>query len=170
MPDEILSTEPSTEPGSKTTRLRKLAKRVPLDFLPLIVLLVVVFLEILFANEWKFWDGMLPMEETNDAYIRSDVTPLSTKVSGTVARVLIDDFDTVKKGQLLVELRNDDFIARERESKSAYDQALANIETIKSQLEVQKQRIEDARFTVGVGVQDVTRAYAGVGSTQATLQ
>jgi membrane fusion protein (multidrug efflux system) len=94
---------------------------------------------------------------------------LSTKVSGTVASVLIDDFDHVQKGQLLVELRNDDFLAQERQAGSTYNQALANVEVVKRQLEVQKQNIADAGLGVDVGKQDVTRAVASVGASTATL-
>lgn len=172
MPDETTSTE-TQAPDQRPPLFQRFAQRfpkMPLDLVPLVVLALVVFLVILFANDWKFWDGIGPLEETNDAYVRSDVTPLSTKVSGTVASVLIDDFDHVTKGQLLVELRNDDFTAQERQAKSTYDQALANVDVLKRQIEVQKQNIADAGLGVDVGVQDITRAVASVGATTATLQ
>ena len=86
---------------------------------------------------------MLPFETTNDAYVRADVTPLSTKVSGTVSKVLINDFDQVKKGQLLVELRNDDFIARAKQAESFYKQAVENVDTIGKQIEVQNTENRD---------------------------
>jgi membrane fusion protein (multidrug efflux system) len=172
MPDETITTEtPAGEqPRPRFQFIKKRFPKLPLDLLPLIVLVIVVFLVILFANDWKFWDGMGPQEETNDAYIRADVTPLSTKVSGTVAKVLIDDFDHVQKGQLLVELRNDDFTAREQQAKSTYNQSLANEEVIKRQIEVQKESIADAGLSVDVGKQDITRAVASVGASSATLQ
>ena len=144
-------------------------KKLPLDLIPLIVLFATVCLVILFANDWKLWDGQRAVEETNDAYVRADVTPLSTKVSGTVSRVFINDYDRVKKGQLIAELRNDDFAARELQAKSSYYQALADVEAIKSQIHVQADRIENSRLTVGVSKEEVTRSTASVGSTSATL-
>jgi membrane fusion protein (multidrug efflux system) len=150
-------------------RFQSSLKRIARDLLPLIVLGVVVFLVILYANDWKFWDGIGPQEVTNDAYVRADVTPLSTKISGTVSRVLINDYDHVKKGQLIVEIRDDDFIARVNQTKSLYDQALSNIASVKKQIEVQKQHIENARLSVSVDQEDVNRTHANVGSTEASL-
>ena len=158
-----------SKPGLKT-RLKEFSRRVPHDLIPLFVLVATVFLVILYASDWKLWDGQLPVEATNDAYVRADVTPLSTKVSGTVSKVLINDFDQVKKGQLLVELRNDDFIARANQAESLYKTAVENITTIGKQIEVQTEKIESARLATSIGVQDVTRATATVGSTSASLQ
>ncbi len=158
-----------SKPGLKT-RLKEFSRRVPHDLIPLFALVATVFLVILYASDWKLWDGQLPVETTNDAYVRADVTPLSTKVSGTVSRVLINDFDQVKKGQLLVELRNDDFIARANQAESLYKKAVENIKTIGKQIEVQTEKIETARLATSIGVQDITRATATVGSTSASLQ
>jgi membrane fusion protein (multidrug efflux system) len=160
---------PPVKPDIRT-RLRKFFSRTPDDLVPLLVLVVTVFLVILFANDWKLWDGMRSAETTNDAYIRADVTPLSTKVSGTVSRVLINDFDQVKKGQLLVELRDDDFTARSKQAESLYKQSQENISTIGKEIEVQKQRIETARLATSISAKDITRAVASVGATDASLQ
>src|SRR5271155_4745215 len=126
---------PPAKPSIKE-RVRNFYKRTPSDLVPLLVLVVTVFLVILFANDWKLWDGMRTDETTNDAYVRADVTPLSTKVSGTVSRVLINDFDQVKKGQVLAELRNDDFIARAKQAESLNKQASETVNTLGKQMEV----------------------------------
>jgi membrane fusion protein, multidrug efflux system len=145
-------------------------KWVPADLIPLLVLFVTVFLVILFANDWKIWDGQHAVEETNDAYVRADVTPLSTKVAGTVATVFIDDYDHVKKDQLLVELRNDDFTAREKQERSNYDQALANIESLVREIKQQEAKIQNAKISVAVSREEVNRSVASVGATKASLQ
>src|SRR5580704_9299036 len=159
---------PPAKPDMKE-RVRKFFSRTPSDLVPLLVLVVTVFLVILFANDWKMWDGFQSAETTNDAYVRADVTPLSTKVSGTVDRVLINDFDHVKKGQLLVELRNDDFLARCKQAESLYKQSLESVNTVGKQIEVQQQRIETARLATSIGEKDITRAVASVGATDASL-
>jgi membrane fusion protein (multidrug efflux system) len=87
-----------------------------------------------------------------------------------VSKVLINDFDTVKKGQLLVELRNDDFIAREKQLHSLYDQAVANTEVIRKQLELQSTRIQNAEIAIGVSHEDVNRSISSVGANVATLK
>jgi membrane fusion protein, multidrug efflux system len=165
---EVVKEPTSNESGFKA-RARRFAKRFPLDLIPLAVLLGTVFLVILYASDWKFWDGQQSTETTNDAYLRADVTPLSTKVSGTVSSVLINDYDHVTKGQLLVELRNDDFIAREKQAEALYQQSLQKVHTIGKQIDVQQQRIESARLNTSIGGEDITRAVASVAGTRASL-
>jgi membrane fusion protein, multidrug efflux system len=170
MPEDVNVAEVKPQPvPTWKERIRKFYGGVPLDVVPLVVLGLTVFLVILYANDWKLWDGMRPFETTNDAYVRADVTPLSTKVSGTVSRVLINDFDQVKKGQVLVELRNDDFVARAKEAESTYHQSLENIATTSKEIEVQKEHIESARLSELISNQDITRAGASIGSTEAAL-
>ncbi|MDR3617426.1 MAG: HlyD family secretion protein [Candidatus Obscuribacterales bacterium] len=165
--------EPISQPPPKagwSARLKQFGSWVPRDLIPIIALAATIFLVILFANDWKFWDGIGPFETTNDAYVRADVTPLSTKVSGTVSKVLIQDFEQVKRGQVLVELRNDDFIARANQAESLYEQALENINTVSNQIAVQTQHIESARLSTLIGGEDINRATASVGATAASLR
>jgi membrane fusion protein, multidrug efflux system len=171
MTEEIEEVRETPAPKTNVkTRLRKYVSEFPRDLIPLLVLAATVFLVILYANEWKLWDGQRPFETTNDAYVRADVTPLSTKVSGTVSRVLINDFDQVKKGQLLVELRDDDFIARCKQSESLYKQSVENIHTVQKEIEVQIQHVESARLATSIANQEITRAAASVAATSASLR
>ncbi len=170
MTEEITTVEEAAKPKrSFKKRIQQLFSRIPLDLVSPLVLLTTIFLVILYANDWKLWDGIWPSETTNDAYVRADVTPLSTKVSGTVSRVLINDFDQVKKGQVLVELRNDDFIARAHQAEALYKQSQENIHTISKQIEVQAQRAESARQNKSIGAEEITRAVASVAATSSSL-
>jgi len=165
--DTVVETS-QAKPGFKEKWVR-LVNKTPLDLVPLLVITFTVFLVILFANDWKLWDGFWPSETTNDAYVRADITPLSTKVSGTVAKVLINDFDQVKNGQLLVELRNDDFVARVKQTESLYKQATEAVNTLTRQIEVQTQRIETARFSTSIAGEEIHRSVASVGAAEASL-
>jgi membrane fusion protein, multidrug efflux system len=154
----------------KQSKWREYLKKLPLDLIPIVVLFITVGLVILFANDWKLWDGQTSTEITNDAYARADVTPLSTKVSGTVGKVYINDYDHVTKGELLVQLRDDDFIAAVNRTKSLYEQGLDSINTIKKQIDVQAQRIENAKFQVSVSNEDFSRTTSSVAATEAALR
>jgi membrane fusion protein, multidrug efflux system len=165
---EVADKTPPPRPSFKA-RLKGFVSRVPHDLIPLLALAATIFLVILYASDWKLWDGQGAVETTNDAYVRADVTPLSTKVSGTVSRVLINDYDQVKKGQVLVELRNDDFFDRARQAESLYKQASENIKTVGKQIEVQKQRIETARLSTSISAQDINRATASVAGSDASV-
>jgi len=174
MSDEIITNDSAPAEAQKDDSRRPFwsqwkLPQLPMDLVPLIILFVVVALVILFANDWKLWDGQRNVEETNDAYVRADVTPLSTKVAGTVAKVCIDDFDVVKEGQLLVELRNDDFTARESQAHSVYLQSMAGVRAVQQQIEVQKKIIENARLSVEVSKQEVPRTASQTSATAATV-
>src|SRR5580704_11973219 len=58
-------------------------------------------------------------QKTDDAYLRADLTPLSTKAAGLVASVEVSDYQHVKAGQLLARLRDDDFRAQVAQAEAA---------------------------------------------------
>jgi membrane fusion protein (multidrug efflux system) len=58
-------------------------------------------------------------QQTDDAYTRADLTPLSTKVAGLVSGVTVSDYQPMKSGDLLVQLRDDDFQAQAQQAEAA---------------------------------------------------
>lgn len=44
------------------------------------------------------WYGGRADQETGDAYLWADMIPLSTRISGTVRKIKIEDFEPVKAG------------------------------------------------------------------------
>ena len=78
------------------------------------VLLVIVagFMAWYVAGNWNRWTGEARYETTDDAYMVGDVTPLAAKVYGYVEAVLVDDYQTVKKGDLLVQIEGSDYRAQ----------------------------------------------------------
>jgi membrane fusion protein, multidrug efflux system len=60
------------------------------------------------------------LESTDDAYVKADSTIISPKVSGYIAKVLVNDNEPVKAGQLLARIDDRDF-------KTALDQAHADV-------------------------------------------
>ena len=68
-----------------------------------------------------------PSVSTDDAMIEGHVIPVSAKISGHVARVLIDDNQVVKAGQVLAEIDPRDFQTRldQAQAKVASDRAEA---------------------------------------------
>ena len=68
-------------------------------------------------------------ESTDDAQVEADVVPVGARVSGQVARRLVEDNQRVKKADLLVQIDDADFAARvsqaEAEAETARAQAAA---------------------------------------------
>src|SRR5262249_54388148 len=73
---------------------------------PTAILLMAAGIVFLIVGNWNTWASDRGAQQTDDAYVRADVTPLSTKVAGLVATVHVSDYQAVKSGQLLVELRD----------------------------------------------------------------
>src|SRR5260370_10987973 len=95
---------------------------------PTLIFLMAAGILVTIIGNWNSWTSERAEQETDDAYVRADLTPLSTKVSGVVAKVLVDDYQTVKAGALLVQLRDDDFQAQVAQAEAAVEAAKAALE------------------------------------------
>ena len=114
----------------------------------LIVLLLAIAIIVTITRNWNGWEGGRVEQVTNDAYVRGDLTPLSTKVPGLVREVKVSDYQQVHKGDVLVQLDDDDY-------KAQVAQALAGIEAAKAALEnnLRQRQLQDAK---------IDRALAGI--------
>src|SRR5271163_4712513 len=93
--------------------------------IPAITLGVAAILLFTINGCWTSWTGGGGEQQTDDAYVRADMTPLSTRVSGTVRKIAVEDFATVKPGQLLVQLNDEDYRAVLEEATAAVASARA---------------------------------------------
>ena len=59
--------------------------------IPLIVLVVAALLFFVINGGWTSWFGGRAKQETDDAYVQADMTPLSTHISGTVRKMKVED-------------------------------------------------------------------------------
>jgi len=91
---------------------------------PLIVLLVAGLLFFVINGRWTSWFGARAEQEAEDAYVQADMTPLSTRISGTVRQMKVEDFDSVKAGQVLVRIDDADYRAIVEEAKAGADAEL----------------------------------------------
>ena len=80
------------------------------------------------TRNWNSWEGGHVEQVTDDAYVRGDLTPLSTKVAGIVRSVEVSDYQQVHKGDLLVQLEDSDYQAQVAQASAAVEAARAAIE------------------------------------------
>src|SRR5580692_11272916 len=111
---------------------------------PLVVLLLALAIVITLTRNWNAWEGGKTDQVTDDAYVRGDLTPLSTKVAGIVRAVHVGDYQQVHKGDLIVELQDDDYRAQVDQASAAVEAARAAIENNRRQRELQDTRIDKA--------------------------
>jgi membrane fusion protein (multidrug efflux system) len=83
------------------------------------------------VRRWHFY---LAHEETDDAQIEGDISPVLPRVSGYVARVLVKDNQHVDAGQILVEIDPRELDVKVAQSQAALRNALAEQGTAEASL------------------------------------
>ena len=128
---------------------------------PVLVLLMALAIALTMTRNWNAWEGRRAKQVTNDAYIRRDLTPLSTKVVGLVREVKVNDYQHVREGDELVLLANDDYRAQVSQALAAVDAAKAALENNHRQRELQDARIQRALAGVDQAKAQIAAAEAG---------
>ncbi|MBO0726279.1 MAG: HlyD family secretion protein [Blastocatellia bacterium] len=119
---------------------------------------------------WNSWVGSREIQETDDAYLRADLTPLGTRVSGAVAQVAVNDYQKVKAGDLLVQLKDDDYRAQVEQAEAAVRAAEAAIENHRRQKSLQDARIAQSQAGIEAAKAMIAQAQAGVEASQAQIK
>ena len=132
------------------------------------VLLAIAVIATLTWN-WNAWEGSRIEQVTDDAYVRGDVTPLSTKVAGIVQNVKVSDFQQVRKGDSLVELEDSDYLAQVAQATAAVEAAKAAIENNRRQRELEDSRIDRALAGVDQAKAQIVAAQSGKAAAQADV-
>src|SRR3954471_17144328 len=146
--------------------LRTLAKNYGT---PILVIMMAVAIIVTLTRNWNAWEGQKIEQATNDAYIRRDVTPLSTKVAGLVVAVNVSDYQHVHKGDELVALEDGDYRAQVAQATAAVDAAMAAIENNRRQRALQDSRIERALAGIDQARAQIAAARAGQDAIEADL-
>lgn len=123
----------------------------------------------LLSSNWTTWAGEGETQQTDDAYVHADVTPLSTKVAGLVASVAVSDYQTVKAGDLLVTLRDEDFRAQVDQANAAVHAAESNLVNNQRQKELQDARIQQAQTGIATAEAEIAAAQAGIQAANSSI-
>ena len=113
-----------------------------------LVFVVAIGIIIIVSTNWNRWQGGAGWQSTNDAYLQADLTPISAKVAGYVRELPIQDFERVRKGQVLAQLVDDDYRAAVAQAAAGVATALAQEQALKAQHELQRANLEAARAVV----------------------
>ena len=119
---------------------------------------------------WTSWEGGKAEQRTDDAYVRADMTPLSTRISGTVRKLDVDDFEAVKPGQLLVQLDDEDYRAILEQAKAALAAAKAQFDDNQASKRIQDAQILNAEAGIAQAAAAVDAAKAGVVAVQSDVE
>src|SRR5271168_270914 len=84
---------------------------------------------------------------TDDAYVNGHVTFVAPRVLGQVTRVLVDDNNRVRKGDLLVQLDKEPYEVQEKIAESAVTLAQSDLDTARAQVRALEGQTRSLRFS-----------------------
>ena len=159
-------------PDSQSDSVKKSpgwAQRLKQFLIPTVILLMAAGIVLLIAGNWNTWASERASQETDDANVRADLTPLSTKVAGLVASVAVSDYQPVKAGELLVQLRDDDFRAQVQQAEAAVAYGESALVNNQRQKELQDARIVQAETGIQAAQADIAAAEAGIEAAKSAI-
>lgn len=96
---------------------------------------------------------------TDNAFVRGDITQISPKVSGHIARVIVKDNQSVKAGDLLFQIDDRDYRARAAQARAVLSARQAAIGNLDAQLRLQLVAIEQAQASVSEASAEAERSH-----------
>jgi membrane fusion protein, multidrug efflux system len=112
--------------------------------IPLLAVLAAFVFIALATLRWDEWVGAARIQTTNDAYVRAEMTRLSSRVAGEVLTVAANDFQHVKAGDLLVQIDPADYEAQVAQAEAGVAAAQAAFDNLANQVELQYATIAQA--------------------------
>src|SRR5215813_3117183 len=155
----------STDPPYRRPRARRLEQWI----VPAIILLLAAAIIVVITGNWNRWTSERVSQKTDDAYLRADLTPLSTKVAGLVETVAVSDYQKVREGDLLVQLRDDDFRAQVQQAEAAMLSAGDSIVQNQRQRELQDSHIAQAEEGIQSAEAEIAAAQAGIEAAKSAI-
>jgi membrane fusion protein (multidrug efflux system) len=173
---EVEKEEPKSPPEAGKQE-SKPKRRIPKNFL-LAGLGVGAVVAGGFGYHW--WQYSSTHQETDDAYVASNVHPVSSRINGTITDVLVNDNQQVKQGQLLVKLDPRDYQVQVQQAQAALEAAQRQANAAQSNINLasgnalgntqQAQgNVNSARAAISTAEAAVKAAQAGVPAAQAQV-
>ncbi|OYD84123.1 HlyD family secretion protein [Azospirillum tabaci] len=116
---------------------------------------------------WEWWTEGRFFESTDNAYVHSDITVVSPKVSAYVRDVRVAENQQVAAGDVLAVLDDQDFRAKVAEAEANVAAQKAALGTIDSKLQLQKAIIDQAAASVASAEAEQRRAQQDFDRTRA---
>lgn len=95
-----------------------------------------------------YWATHWNLEETNDAYVDADISPVIAKSEGYVSVIHVTDNQQVHAGDLLAEIDDHDYANRENELVAQVKSKQAALDNIASRIALQKAEVAQAQSTL----------------------
>ncbi len=154
--DGAKSAEAPPEPRPMPQELRK----APWTRMLLAGVLAVGVLVVLIVFGIPWVEEMLNTASTDDAFVNGHVTFVAPRVAGQISRVLIDDNNHVRKGDLLAALDKEPYRVAVSEKQAAVDTAKADLQAANAAVRAIEAEARSRRWNLQHAVQDVDNQVA----------
>jgi membrane fusion protein, multidrug efflux system len=119
---------------------------------------VVVVVAVAFGVPWLI--DVLRTVSTDDAYVNGHVTFVAPRIAGQVSRVLVDDNNRVRRGDLLVQLDKEPYQVQVNIAQAAVDAAKADLVNAQAQARATVGQARAQRFNLEHSIQEVDNQIA----------
>jgi membrane fusion protein (multidrug efflux system) len=92
--------------------------------------------------------GITGRESTDDAYVRADQIEIASHIAGYVQSVPVRDNETIKQGQVVATIQDDDYRAKVANAAAELGVARSAVDVLSAQANVQNQKIASASAEV----------------------
>ena len=112
--------------------------------------LLILFLAVAGGFAWYWWQIGRYIETTDNAYVRSDITPISAKVAGYVEAVEVADNQMVNAGEMLLRITDLEYRVRLERGRSNLAERQAALLVATGKRKQQRSRIDLAKALLTV--------------------
>jgi membrane fusion protein, multidrug efflux system len=100
---------------------------------PMRMALVAIVAAVLCVAGYHFWNYLESYQDTDDAQVDGYLDPVSSRINGTINAVYVDNNQSVKAGQLLVQLDPNDYQVALEQARAQLAQAEADLNSARQQ-------------------------------------
>jgi membrane fusion protein (multidrug efflux system) len=168
MPDDHAPNDHATE--KQPTQSAPKSPRIPAPVVSLVILFLAAGIFFLVYGNWNRWESGRADQSTDDAYVRADVTALSTKATGLLARMEVSEYQHVDSGQLIATIRDDDYKATQESAQAALKATEAELPELRRQEEIGDSKISQAKAGVSAAESQIAAAQAAVTAAESGVQ
>jgi membrane fusion protein (multidrug efflux system) len=134
-----------------------------------IIFLLALGVLLLITTRWRTWETNAARQSTDDAYLQSDLTPIAAHVAGYIREMPVQDFERVRKGQLIAQLVDDDYKATVAQLSAGVAAAAAQIGTITAQRGLQGSNVQAAQAAISAVLANIEQNKRDVARQQKLL-
>ena len=109
--------------------------------IPLLSIAVVTTFMTMATVRWDRWTGAAAVQTTNDASVRAEMAGLSARVAGNVVDVLVQDYQQVRAGDLLLRIDPSDYQVAVAQAEAGVAGSRAALQNLDNQVALQRATI-----------------------------